>query len=225
MTSASVRKIDPAELARRELARRGIGHRPLHWALAFPLSLLLLVVSGWLLYSFGMIEPAWWRDSGVLKYFAPAFALATLFFCICHCAPMYVFGHEMTHYLTAKLLRHRTGKVELGWRKGYVEVPEPNAIIVLAPYVIPFYFLLSVGLLALPDLVLPEGVLPSWYGIAVMCWLAVCAAFHVVLTCIAVFRAQSDLEYCGRFLSLCIILTGNIAVFRAITQLAYFASI
>ena len=220
MTSASVRRIDATELARRELARRGVGHRPLHWALALPLSLLLLALSGWLVYSFTFIPAAWWYTSGVLKYFAPAFALSALFFCICHCAPLYVFGHEMTHYLVAKLLRHRTGKVELGWRKGYVEVPHPNALIVLAPYIVPFYFVLSAGLLALPTLLLSADVLPGWYAIAAMLWLAVCAAFHLVITCVAVFRAQSDLEYCGRILSLCIILAGNIAFFRAIAWIA-----
>lgn len=213
MPSAPVRRIDPVQLARRQLARSGVGHKPPHWLIAWPLSLLFTAIGLWLLCSFLPVL-AQWRHSAAMQLYALATAAGMAFFAVCHCAPAYVFGHEMTHFLAAKAMRHRTGKVVLSWRHGYVEVPNPNAAIVLAPYVIPFYFVISAGLLALAAGLWPDGGAPEWYAMGSAAWLGVCTAFHLVLTAIAVIRTQSDLAFCGRALSLSIILCGNLAFFR-----------
>ena len=64
--------------------------------------------------------------------------------------PIYVFGHELAHWLAAKICGRRTGKLSLGLKSGSVEVEKPNTFILLAPYffptltvaILPLYFLL-----------------------------------------------------------------------------------
>ena len=51
---------------------------------------------------------------------------------------LYVFGHELTHWLTARLFRRRTGAFHVGGDRGYVMVERPNVWITLAPYFVPF---------------------------------------------------------------------------------------
>lgn len=129
---------------------------------------------------------------------------------------IYVFGHEMTHWLAAKLTFHETGKIHLGMTKGYVEVMGSSGFIALAPYFVPFYFLLSGCLMAFTAQVWRPTPATFWLGS--FGWLGITYAYHVVLTWIALKNGQKDLEYCGKFLSWCIILAGNL-IFLFLTLL------
>ncbi len=130
-----------------------------------------------------------------------------VFTLVCRFSPFYIFGHEMTHWLVAKLFRRRTGKVRFGLYSGFVEVENANVWITLAPYVIPFYLLVTAGLAELAAVIRP---LPR----AGVCALAVLMgaelAYHFVMTVFALSREQEDLKRYGVVFSLVMILTGNV---------------
>ena len=119
--------------------------------------------------------------------------------------PFYVFGHEMTHFLTAKLFLKKTGKIKLHRTHGSVEVFDGNVWIVLAPYIVPFYAILAVAVYGLASLFLQERLLDLVFAALA----ALGYAYHVVLTCHALKLQQSDLDVYGPFLSGSIIFSGN----------------
>jgi hypothetical protein len=121
--------------------------------------------------------------------------------------PMYIFGHEMTHYLAAKLFLKETGKIRLGRGKGSVEVSQPNAWIVLAPYFVPFYVLVSLLVfLGMKWLWrgMPREVCLAFGGMVGLGW-----AYHLVMTLKALREGQQDIALHGAFFSYGMILAGN----------------
>lgn len=213
MYSVPPRRIDPAAIARRQLAAQGGIHRRLHPVAAWTAAVMLFLLSAVLLIA-GIFEIAAHIQAGRLSspwaWFGGALLAGLLCFCRYPLAPVYVFGHEMTHFLAAKLMGRRTGRVRLSWSNGYVEVPQPNAAIILSPYIFPFYLFLSAGLMGLVCLPLPPTLWPAAWKNGSALWLGLCAAYHIVLTLRALSRTQSDLEHCGRPLSLALILSGNL---------------
>ena len=120
---------------------------------------------------------------------------------------LYVLGHELTHWLAAKLCRRRTGQLRAGSHSGSIEVENPNALIVLAPYFVPVYTLALVGLYGLIGIWIEP--LPDW-GVALFCGgLGATYAFHLALTGLALQRGQQDLHLCGPVFSVGVILLGN----------------
>ena len=142
--------------------------------------------------------------------FGFGFALGAVLFLNFPCRPVYVLGHELTHWLAAKLTFHQTGKLRLGLRQGSIDIPKPTLFIVLAPYVVPFYLLLSLGAIAVlthcwnsrPD------IFPLMAGI----WLGLCYSYHIVLTILALAHGQSDLDFRGPVLSYSAIVFGNLLI-------------
>lgn len=133
---------------------------------------------------------------------------AVVFALFCRFTPVYVLGHELTHWFAAKLFLHQTGSFQVGASQGSVAVSGTNVWIVLAPYFVPIYALLWVGL---------YGVLCFWVrtpGPTVTCvfyaGLGVTYAFHVVLTAWALYQGQQDLKLYGAFFSLAMILFCNL---------------
>ena len=91
-----------------------------------------------------------------------------------------------------------------------MEVERPNVWIALAPYFVPLYALIWIGL---------YGVLCFWNGarrpVVVYVFhvgLGVSYAFHIVLTAHALMRQQQDLRLYGPVFSLSLILFGNVAL-------------
>jgi hypothetical protein len=131
-----------------------------------------------------------------------------VFALFCRFTPVYVLGHELTHWFAAKLFLRRTGTFQVGASQGSVAVSGTNVWIVLAPYFVPIYALLWTGL---------YGVLCFWVrppGPAVTrvfcAGLGVTYAFHVVLTVWALYQGQQDLKLYGAFFSLAMILFCNL---------------
>jgi len=120
---------------------------------------------------------------------------------------LYVFGHELTHWLVAKCFLRETGKFSVGSSGGSVAVERPNVWIVLAPYFVPVYTLIWIAAYGVyriwakqPDM----SVLQVFYG-----GVGFTYAFHTVLTGHSVSREQKDLRLYGRFFSLALILFCN----------------
>ncbi len=122
--------------------------------------------------------------------------------------PLYVFGHELTHWLIAKLFRRDTGKFTFSARQGSVEVKDPNVWIILGPYFIPIYLLLWVFICAVIRLCCH----PAWL-MSLFCFgLGLSYAFHCVLTLKVLRRTQQDLRHYGKIFSFLLIIAVNLAI-------------
>lgn len=144
--------------------------------------------------------------------FAGGFLLgSTLFTMVSRMTPLYVFGHETTHWIMAKLFFKETGKFRCGGSSGYVEIKNPNVWIILAPYFIPFYFLLFTGIWGLLDLFYP-GALGTFHPLLAGL-LGLTYSYHLVLTFIALGKGQADLKHKGKVFSLSMILVMNALLF------------
>ena len=193
-----------SELKRRLAPRHGLS---VWWVVLW--TPLLWLASAWL-------TVALWRFpkdfvAGAPAYaFACAFALGGILFCFFPMRPLYVFGHELTHWLAAVLTMHKTGALRLGLRKGSVEIPRPTLFIALAPYFIPLYLLLSAGLFTFAGLYCPVEPVAFWT--VAFAWIGLCYSYHIVLTVLALAHGQSDLQYRGPVLSCAVIVLGNLLV-------------
>lgn len=174
--------------------------------LVLPLYLAVVVV-GWTLLSLPL-----YVDSRTMLWPALAgFAVAFLFLLSgIRLIRVYVVGHEVTHWLAAKLFRRRTGRLSVDARSGSVEVDDPNALIVLAPYFIPAYTLAWVGAYGIVRVWVDP--LPEW-GMALFCGgIGATYAFHLTLTVVALRRGQEDLRSFGPVFSAGVILLGNLVL-------------
>ena len=117
----------------------------------------------------------------------------------------YIFGHELTHWLVAKLFRRRTTGLRIGKGEGSVRVERPNILIVLAPYFLPLYTLILIIFANLLEVVLKD----DWVRYLLYAGVGFTYAYHAVMTTLALSKKQLDLKLYGPFFSLCLILTIN----------------
>ncbi len=195
------------KLARRELRRR-LPRRGAPWYGAVFGALLFFLVACWMGASLWRIPKEYLLATPWGWCLLGGLAAGILLFPLWALTPLYVFGHELTHWLAAKATFHRTGAFRLGFTRGAVEIEGSSGLVALAPYVCPVFLLLSGGLAAFVSL-LPLS-LPPWVPLATAVWLGLCLAYHGVLTLLALRRGQRDLEVWGRYLSYPFILAGNL---------------
>ncbi len=138
-----------------------------------------------------------------------------LFAAISPMMPMYVLGHEFTHWLIAKLFGRRTGRFRVGGDNGSVQVSNPNIWICLGPYFVPIYTLAWVLLWSL----LHVWYKPSWFPEALFLNIGFSYAFHCVLTVKVLRSGQSDLEHYGHLFSMLLIIAVNLAVLYFVVAL------
>ena len=148
--------------------------------------------------------------------FSAAFLLGSFIFTLGpRFIPLYVFGHELTHWFVAKLFFKETGKFKCSGSSGYVEIKNPNLWIILAPYFLPFYFLLLTGFWGVIDFFVAE--IPSQLQILTAALLGLSYSYHLVLTFIALSKGQLDLKRKGKIFSLSLILLMNTVFFYLAT--------
>lgn len=136
---------------------------------------------------------------------------------------IYVFGHEMSHLLAAKLFGGRIFGFSVTSEGGFVDTDKSNTWITLAPYLLPFYS----SLLALHFALL--GMVVDWHrrieitqtlglrpALLVYWSLGFTWWFHVCSTARALRVAQTDLQRNGEFFSLSVIVLCNLAVLLAL---------
>ena len=136
-----------------------------------------------------------------------AFVLSAFFFHWHRFTVVYVFGHELTHWATAKLFFKKTGRIRVGRLSGSTEIYDTNVTITLAPYIIPFYLMVVVGVFGISQLFVYPSPLWAVYAVSIM--VGVTYAYHIMLNLFALRQAQSDLELYGKVFSLAFILAGN----------------
>ncbi len=181
--------------------------------LRFPIILLLIYLSVPLLLTVFQF-PMDFRSSTTLFPFLFGLVIgAAIFSMLCKFSPVYIFGHEFTHWLTAKIFRRRTGRFRIGLASGSVEIERPNLWISLSPYFIPLYTLIWSGIYLL---IRQFNPLPAGhYEFAAIGGIGLTYAYHLVMTAFAFHRDQQDLRAYGTIFSLSLILFINLLLIFA----------
>jgi len=121
----------------------------------------------------------------------------------------YVFGHEVTHALWAKLFGGRVADhFHVSLEGGHVLTDRVNTWIALAPYFFPIYSLLVITLYGTASLVADI----SSYRWILFLLLGFTLAFHLIFTCLLIAKGQPDLHYGGTFFSLMMIYLINLLI-------------
>ncbi len=109
---------------------------------------------------------------------------------------LYLWGHELTHLIVAKLFLRQVHGFHITSRTGgRVVIDRTNVAIDLAPYAVPFYSLAAIG---------PVMLLRGQYPYAREIYLAAAAflfAMHFIFSLEGFFHGQPDLRRSGRVFS------------------------
>ena len=102
---------------------------------------------------------------------------------------MYLFEHELTHLLCAKLFGARFHSMYFSSKRGaFVSVDKSNAIVALAPYFFPLYAMITLGLLFL----VREPLRPFFAALT-----GAAFYFHISMTVHMMASGQSDIRPYG----------------------------
>ncbi|MDE1170487.1 MAG: hypothetical protein PW734_04630 [Verrucomicrobium sp.] len=181
--------------------------RLLRWGIAL-LLLPLTAAAGWslvelfqALWNSGEWKLAWcWSVGGGLA------AWLLLYAALPRPLWIYVFGHELTHALAVYLHAGRVHRFQVSSRGGMVVSDRSNWIIALAPYFIPVYTLLLIGLWWTADFYHPLAAYTPWFYAGIgLTW-----GFHLTFTVSMIGAGQSDLTGQGVFFSLVVIVLLNL---------------
>jgi len=171
---------------------------------------VLLYLTGALLWAVADLPVALDRNAAFLPLVL-GFTGGVLFFSFFSRPLMvYVFGHELTHWLAAKVFLRRTGAFHAGAAGGSVAVERPNIWIALAPYFFPVYTVIWIGLYGAYCFWRRAAGPAEWAVRTAYAGVGATYAFHVVLTAYALLRGQRDLRLYGRVLSLSFIFFCNV---------------
>jgi hypothetical protein len=114
---------------------------------------------------------------------------------------MYLWGHEFTHLLVAKLFLRRVHGFHITSRSGgKVVIDRTNVAIDLAPYAVPLY-----NVVALLPATLVTGGIPS-ARMTYLCAAAFLFAMHLCFSLEGFIDSQPDVRRSGRIFSLAIVL-------------------
>ena len=152
--------------------------------------------------------PRSFEDANLAWAFLGGFLVGLPLFYRFRCIPCYVFGHELTHWAVATLFLRKTSNIRLSLNSGSVDVDRPNIWIILAPYFLPFYMLLILGIYGI--VLLFDPPFPAWVDITIAAIIGLSYAYHVILTCIAISKGQQDLQINGVVFSLSLIIVCNV---------------
>ena len=152
---------------------------------------------------------------------AVGFLAGAALYCVIHFSVykferMYVFAHETTHAVAAMLFGFRVHDMSVNKDSGHVKMDRCNAAVVLAPYIIPFYSIIT-GLIYV-------GIGLFWpvenYSGAFIFLVGFFMAFHWVQTCKTLWETQQpDLKMAGgNIFSVVMIVLGNMVVLALVLK-------
>jgi hypothetical protein len=121
---------------------------------------------------------------------------------------IYVFGHELTHALSAWLMGGKVKRFKATARGGHVVVTRNNFLIALAPYFLPIYAVGVMIAFLLGRWLWGWTKHLAWFH---LCW-GVAYAFHATLTWRILRARQPDVVQHGYLFSAVVIWLGNAAV-------------
>lgn len=119
---------------------------------------------------------------------------------------IYVFAHEWTHALFVKLCGGQVKKISVRANRGYVISDKSNFLIVLAPYLFPFYAALWGGIGCFSAMGMPfvKFQIPFWIG------MGICLGYHWTMTAKMMTMRQTDFSSQGYFFSFVLIIWVNL---------------
>jgi len=123
---------------------------------------------------------------------------------------VHVMAHEFTHALFAVLMAGRVDSMQISSKGGRVTSSRTNFLITLAPYFIPFYTLIVVGLY----FIVKEKYIPYTFFL-----MGFTLAFHLCLTVYSLRLQQTDLKESGLLFSLSFVYLMNIVIIGLIFTL------
>lgn len=141
---------------------------------------------------------------------------------------LYVFAHEFTHVIAARLSGGKVHAMHVSAEGGYIETDKTNVLITLSPYLIPLYtvvvFAIYGFLSAFVDMhrdvmwVLPLIDVTLWLRWAwlVYFFIGMTWCFHITFTLEVLRTEQSDLAHNGEFFSIILIFLANLALISAL---------
>lgn len=189
--------------------------------LILPFCLLALLIFFELLFQ-EAVGGSFWKSEG-FWFFA--------FGCVCWLSMnwmrrghslLYVFAHEMTHAITARLSGGRVHGMKIARQGGYVDTDKTSTLITLSPYLVPFYTTVVLALYGLVGLAVDMELLREWnvlgwafrlkwvwvfYFLVGFTW-----CFHLTFTMQVLEIEQSDLRHNGEFFSMMLIILINIII-------------
>jgi len=163
---------------------------------------------------------------GVLEHFSAAvsFVLGSVVYAIVHYkvynfSRMYVFMHETTHALAALLCGIRVKDISIKQESGFVKMNRTNTFVVLAPYFVPGYVILTAFLYILLDFFMDLAP----YRPVVLFLVGFFMAFHFIQTFHTLWEAdQPDLTMAGgKFFSFVIIVLANMLVLAIVLKILF----
>jgi len=130
---------------------------------------------------------------------------------------LYVFGHESTHAVTAKLFGGKIFDFKVSSKGGSVKTDKANTTVALMPYMVPFYtivvFLIYLGISVFRDVKPYNGYFIFALGATL--------AFHLVQTAEFLRQKQSDVIKSGYIFSMPLVVLVNIAVTAGILSFLF----
>lgn len=135
----------------------------------------------------------------------------------------YVFIHEITHAVAAWLCGYRVSKISVKKDNGFVKMDKTNTFVVLAPYFIPGYVVLTILLYILISLF----VSLEPYNNYVLGLIGFLMAFHFIQTFHTLWEAdQPDLQLAGgKVFSLVAIVLANLFILACVLKILFPAEV
>lgn len=167
-----------------------------------------------------------WRTDEFVFFVLGAVTWAAACWCGWRPIRSYVFAHEFTHLVIAKMFGGKIYDWRVSEEGGYVETNKSNTWITLGPYLVPFYTLLvlvgfgAVGLfvdmnktqvLHIAGWTMPYRWVWLLYWLVGFTW-----CYHLTFTAQTIHIEQGDLTRNGEFFSLMLIFIINLALIGAL---------
>jgi hypothetical protein len=185
---------------------------------------LLGIVVFFDLFFHATVQGGFWRSEGFWFFAFGCLFWFTLGWMKMQPSVIYVFAHEMTHAITARLSGAKVHDMHVDDDGGYIETDKTNVFITLSPYLVPFYTVVVFAIYGLLSLVLDMqhvislpflGWVLKWswafYFFVGLSW-----CFHLTFTMQVLETEQSDLLHNGEFFSMMLIILINLIILGAL---------
>ncbi len=194
-----------------------------------PLALITFVT---MLKFFGRIASRHelWRSEEVIFFGAGTLAWTAAYLAGWRPVVSYVFGHELSHLIVAKLFGGKILDFHFSAAGGYVETDKSNTAISLAPYLIPLYSIVAMVLFGIAALFMDLDSLHVVHlgRVAISAkavWLLYLLigftwAFHLTFTITTIRAEQGDLKRNGEFFSTLLIFIINVLLVVGLVLIA-----
>ena len=219
----------PSHVRRHPRLRQVQRVKVMKWWLAIlllvPMGLITALTLGEMLWR-AMTRLAFWRTEAFIFFRLGGLAWGAAYLAGWRPIRSYVFGHEMSHLVVARLFGGKIFDWKVTAQGGFVETNKTNTWITLAPYLLPVYSIAVLALFGMAGIVwrLHEvhvlgfgsfslALKPVWifYAMLGLTWF-----FHATFTLKTVIAEQSDLERNGEFFSLLLIFLINVLLLVAL---------